>query len=119
MPQISVLVKIFFNQAQTRGIESSQIQAAVEQFERQIVLIRDLIDNFGPEEDQQSAAKRKKITHLKNHRSVIAKEVCDTILTQVKDRMILRIICVQQNYSMPKILELSGRHFLRTYLTQL
>ena len=37
----------FFNQAQTRGIESSQIQAAVEQFEQQIICIRDLIDNLG------------------------------------------------------------------------
>ena len=93
------------------------MHTAVEQFKRQIVRIRDLNDNFRPKEDQQR--QRDKNNSLGKLSKCYVKEVCNTIFTQSKIDLILRIICVHQNYLMPKILELSGRHLLRTYLTQL
>ena len=74
-------VDIFFNQVQTRGIESVQIQNAIEQFERQIIRIRSVINNLEQEGvSEESAKRRQKVDDI---RSVVAKEVCDNILIQI------------------------------------
>lgn len=81
-------VEILFNQTQMRGIESAQMQKAVEQFQQQIIRIRNSTDNDNDHEKQNNeepAMKRQKMT-IGDNRAVIAKEVCDTILSQITDR---------------------------------
>lgn len=79
-------VEIFFNQAQTRGIDSGKMQNVVEQFEQQIRRIRSFTDHIETEDEDEPVRKRQKTTHAGETRSVIAKEVCDTILMQIKER---------------------------------
>nr|CAH7719903.1 unnamed protein product [Callosobruchus chinensis] len=82
-------VEILFNQTQMRGIESAQMQKAVEQFQKQISRIRNLIDDsqepHNAEPEGEHARKRQKLCAGDN-KTVIAKEVCDTLLSQIVDR---------------------------------
>lgn len=79
-------VEIFFNQTQTRGIDSLQIQKTVDTFEQQISNIRLRIDSLLPPEDAEEPTRKRQKTSIGESNSVVAKEVCDNILTQIKDR---------------------------------
>jgi hypothetical protein len=79
-------VEIFFNQTQKRGINGLEIQIAVEQFEQQIVRIRSSTDYIESGEEEEPPKKRQKTTSAGDSRSVVAKEVCVNILSQIKER---------------------------------
>ena len=82
-------VEILFNQIQMRGIDSAQLQKAIEQFQLQIINIRNLTNstdnNNQQRNNEEPARKRQKMTAGED-KAVIAKEVCDTILSQISDR---------------------------------
>ncbi|XP_031337552.1 uncharacterized protein LOC116166657 isoform X1 [Photinus pyralis] len=78
--------EILFNHTEIRGIESAQMQAAVEEFQEQIMLIRKAIVNINHERiNEEPTMKRQKLTAGED-RADIAREVCDTILSQIVDR---------------------------------
>lgn len=79
-------VEILFNQTQMRGIESGQMQKAVEQFQQQIIRIRNSTDNDSEDRNNEEPATKRQKTTAGDSRSVIAKEICDTILNQIIDR---------------------------------
>lgn len=70
-----------------RGTESAQMQKVVEQFQQQIIRIRNITDNIDNQEnDHEEPSRKRQKTSAADNRAVIAKEVCDTILSQINDR---------------------------------
>lgn len=79
-------VEIFFNQAQTRGADSFFIQKAVGTFEQHVLKIRMCSETIISHEKEPGDSRRTLRTQKEANRSVAAKEVCDNILTQIRDR---------------------------------
>lgn len=88
--------EIIFNQFQSRNKDSIQLQKDIETFEKSISTIRNSINqidvNQNREQNQniEQITKRRKISMPGDRNEIIAKEVCDTIMIQLKDRLSYR-----------------------------
>ncbi|KAJ8924281.1 hypothetical protein NQ315_007073 [Exocentrus adspersus] len=78
-------VEVFFLQCQTHGIENMQLEEAVAQFETQIIRIRSITGNIRVEGEEEPPSKKQR-TSFAETRAEVAKEVCNNIRTQIKDR---------------------------------
>lgn len=77
-------VEIFFNEVQTRGATVTYIYKCQESFEHEMHKVREKIDNVTTTGVLLRPSRN--VTVPGDRRSVAAKEVCDTIISQVKDR---------------------------------
>lgn len=88
MPHVDIL----YNQLQSRSKDNVQIQKDISVFEENISLVRAQTDDIQDEtESNFTQIKRRRVDpDLEDRRSTIAKEVCDTILVQIRDRFAFR-----------------------------
>lgn len=87
--KIMPYVDILYNQLQSKNKDSVNLQKDIQVFEENIARIRDETRNIEESiESHFETTKRRRTDD--NLRSVIAKEVCDVITTQMKDRFTYR-----------------------------
>ena len=77
-------VEILYNQLQKRSIDAVTAKKAIQSFEEIIKDVRDNIDSIAKNYSQQESKKRRQDDH--KTRNIAAKEVCDVILFQAKER---------------------------------
>ena len=82
--KIMPLVEILFGQLQKREIESSSVQKSISLFEDNIKKIRNEIGVNSSNDPSDSSRKERKTDDIQWNRE--AKEVCDVIISQAKDR---------------------------------
>lgn len=82
--KIMPLVDILYGQLQKREIEPSSAHKAISSFEDNIKKIRDQIDLSTSNEPTSSSSKKRKTDNTEWNRE--AKEVCDVVISQAKDR---------------------------------
>nr|CAH7721615.1 unnamed protein product [Callosobruchus chinensis] len=88
LPQVDIL----YNQLQSKKKDTVQLQKDLIIFEKSISNIRNETDSIQNSVESEFPTFKRRRTD-DNFRSVIAKEVCDTITTQMKDRFLLGVIC--------------------------
>lgn len=77
-------VYILYNQLQKRTIDPIEISIAITKFKKNIIKKRNNIDIFLNEDTQ--TLKRKKTNDTNDSRMATAKEVCDIIVVNIKNR---------------------------------
>nr|CAH7742391.1 unnamed protein product [Callosobruchus chinensis] len=85
LPQVDIL----YNQLQSKNKDTVQLQKDLIIFEKSISNIRNETDSIQNSVESEFPTFKRRRTD-DNFRSVIAKEVCDTITTQMKDRFSFR-----------------------------
>jgi cell division protein FtsB len=88
--KILIHVDILYQQLQARNKDSSQLRSDIDKFEQEIAKERLHIDDIDKEIEHEfpepSRKRKKEDKDVLNQRSVSAKEICDVVASQVKDR---------------------------------
>lgn len=82
MPHVDLL----YNQLQNRQIDSVSANAAISAFEENIHIIRQRVDMIEENPHPSSEPEKKRKRETPEMRKIAAKEVCDTVIVQAKER---------------------------------
>jgi len=82
-------VEILYNQFQSKQINGVELQQALRHFESSMLHIRDNTELLEQDFQDGNISKRRRLSD-NNTKSINAKEICDTIITQTKDRLSYR-----------------------------
>lgn len=82
-------VDVLYNQFQSRHADGIQLQKSISNFETSILSIRHETDAIEQEWITENIGKRRRLGDT-DRKSVTAKEICDVIVTQLKDRLSYR-----------------------------
>ena len=82
MPHVDML----YNQLQKRTIDPVSAQTAVTYFENAMKTIRDRIDIVASQPEYQIGTEKRRKEDTRVTRNVAAKEICDVIINQIKER---------------------------------